>query len=231
MPYPGIPEDALARVEEPNPLDLGPLRSAIETVAKPPDGPLGACLDYGRLLLAANTAMNLTGARDWTTLLEAHLVDCATAAGFVPEDARSVVDWGSGAGLPGIVWAILLPEKRVLLAERTGKKAGFLEEVVVRLGLSNAGVLRGQAEERLRDEERVDLVVARAVEPLPRLLGRIRRNRVRHRSLFAMVGPSWEEEWESMGDDARRSWALSARHRYALPGDRGERHLVVFKPR
>lgn len=231
-PFPGIPEEALAGLEEPDPLALGRLRRAVEPLATPPDGPMGALVEYGRLLLAARRVVNLTGARDWPELLEGHFTDCTLAAARVPADARLVADWGSGGGLPGLVWAILLPEKRFLLLERTAKKAAFLEEAAVRLGLTNVEVLVGQAEETLRRrDERPDVLVARAVEPLPRLLARIRRNRVRHRLLMVMAGPRWEEAWREVPDTLRRSWALAARHAYELGPGRGRRWVLVLHPR
>ncbi|KAA3607997.1 MAG: 16S rRNA (guanine(527)-N(7))-methyltransferase RsmG [Planctomycetota bacterium] len=229
-PFPGIPEDLLTGLEAPNPLDVGVLRTALEPLATPPDGPLRTLLDYGRLLLAANRMVNLTGAKDWRTLIHAHFLDCLQAARYVPDDARVVADWGSGAGLPGLVWAAVFPEKQILLLERNGKKAAFLKEAILRLELFQVEVLQGQGEERLHREEGVDLVVARAVEPLPKLLTRLRRNKVRHRSLFVMAGPSWEEAWLAMPKEQRRSWKLPAKHRYLLSDDLGERHLAVFKP-
>ncbi|MBC8327451.1 MAG: class I SAM-dependent methyltransferase, partial [Planctomycetes bacterium] len=191
MPLPRIPEDVLASPQEPNPLDLGPLRPAVEACADPPDAPLAALVDYGKLLLAANRVTNLTGARDWRTLIECHLLDCALAAAFVPDDVRTVVDWGSGAGLPGLVWAALFPEKELLLCERNGKKAEFLTEAALRLELPNVEVLAGQAEERLAlEEDRPGLSVARAGEPRAELLGRLRGNPVRLPAVVLLGGPA-----------------------------------------
>ncbi|HEX9794096.1 MAG TPA: RsmG family class I SAM-dependent methyltransferase [Planctomycetota bacterium] len=230
-PFPGIPEAALDALDEPNPFDVGALRQAVGALADPPDGPMGALLEYGRLLLAANTVVNLTGAKDWQELIEAHLLDCVLAAAFVPDDARVIADWGSGAGLPGLVWAILFPEKRFLLLERTGKKADFLQEAAFRLQLFQVDVLQGQGEEALKAAgERPDLIVARAVEPLDRLLPRLRRNRVHHSSLFVMAGPQWEAQWAALDADGKEPWALAARHRYPL-GSRGDRWLLVLHPR
>jgi 16S rRNA (guanine527-N7)-methyltransferase len=229
LSFPGIPDDALEAIVPANPVDMGLLRDQIAEFADPPDGPLARMEEYGAYLLAGNTVARLMGPRDWDALFP-HILDCAAAASFVPQDARTILDWGSGGGLPGLVWAILFPEKRILLAERNGKKAGFLEEAAVRLELTNVEVLHGQAEEELKHEERPDIMVARAVEPLPKLLKRIRRNRVRFGSLFLMAGPSWEQDWEELPEATKSSWVLPARHRYSL-GERGNRYLAVFKPR
>ena len=230
MSFPGIPEEALAALEEPNPFDVGLLRKHVAPLASPPDAPLASILAYGRLLLAANQIVNLTGARDWETLIEAHLVDCLEAARFVPEDARVIADWGSGGGLPGLVWAGVFPDKRILLCERRGKRAEFLEEALMRLEFFHAEVLSGQAEEELRMEGEVDLIVARAVESPAKLLQRIRRNKVRFGTLFLMAGPRFEEDWDTLSEEVRRSWKLAARHPYSLPGERGMRQVAVLKP-
>lgn len=230
MSFPGIPDDALAALDEPNPFDVGLLRKHLTPLASPPDAPLASVLAYGRVLLATNTIVNLTGARDWETLIEAHLVDCLEAARFVPDDARVIADWGSGGGLPGLVWASVFPDKRFLLCERRGKRAEFLEEAALRLELFQVEVLAGQAEEQLREEGEVDLIVARAVEAPGKLLQRIRRNKVRFGTLFLMAGPRFDEDWDNLSDEVRRSWKVAARHPYSLPGDRGARLVVVLKP-
>jgi len=230
MSFPGIPEDALAALDEPNPLDVGFLRKLLQPLADPPDAPLAGVLAYGRLLLAANTVVNLTGARDWETLIDAHLTDCIEAARFVPSDARIIADWGSGGGLPGLVWATLFPDKQILLCERRGKRAEFLDEAAMRLELFHVDVLDGQAEECLREVGEVDIIVARAVEGLAKLLVRIRRNKVRFGTLFLMAGPRFDEDWDNLSDDVRSSWALAARHPYSLPNGRGKRMLIVLKP-
>jgi len=215
---------------EPDPLELGELRQAVQLMANPPDGPLGRLVDFGELLFQGNQRVRLTGAKHWDALLRPHLLDCTLAAQFVPQDARTILDWGSGGGLPGLVWAILFPDKRFMLAERNRKKASFLEEAAVMLDLTNVEVLCGQAEETLVHQDRPDLLTARAVEPLPKLLRRIRRHKVKFGSLFWMGGSKWEETWEEVSEWDRSSWVRPAHHPYSL-GELGERSVVVFKPR
>jgi len=79
-----------------------------------------------------------------------------------------LADLGSGAGLPGLVLAILLPQIRVVLVEPMARRTRFLEECVRELGLGNVAVRRGRAEE-LVGEIRADVVTARAVAGLDRL--------------------------------------------------------------
>ncbi|MBT3340956.1 MAG: hypothetical protein HN405_08500 [Planctomycetes bacterium] len=230
MAFPGIPEDILGSLEEPNPIDLGVLREAVAAIANPPDAALQAVVDYGRVLLAANTVTNLTGAKDWQTLIESHLLDCIYAAAHLPEDLHIVADWGSGGGLPGLVWAALFPEKQFLLLERNGKKAAFLDEAILHLGWVHAEVLTGQGEETLRlEEDAPEVVVARAVEPLPKLLRRMRKAQLPFRTLIVMAGSNWEEAWEQVEPSERAIWKLAATHPYELPANRGKRALLVFR--
>jgi len=78
----------------------------------------------------------------------------------------TLLDLGSGAGLPGLVLAMLLPETAVTLLEPMERRCRFLTEAVTDLGLANVSVLRGRAEDVT---VRTDVVTARAVAPLPRL--------------------------------------------------------------
>ena len=90
-------------------------------------------------------------------------------AELIPRDG-TVIDVGSGAGLPGIVLAILRPDARLTLLEPMARRVAFLLECVQILGLDNVTVLRGRAEE-LAGELTADVVTARAVAPLDRLAG------------------------------------------------------------
>jgi 16S rRNA (guanine527-N7)-methyltransferase len=100
-------------------------------------------------------------------LWERHLLNSAAVAELVPRPG-SLIDLGSGAGLPGIVLALLLPDVKVTLLEPMLRRVTFLEECVRALGLDNAVVVRGRAEE-LAGRISADVVTARAVAPLERL--------------------------------------------------------------
>ena len=98
-----------------------------------------------------------------------HLLNCGAIARLIPAKSM-LVDLGSGAGLPGIVLAILLPGARVSLLEPLARRAEFLRECVADLGLANTQVLRGRAED-LAGQVLADVVTARAVAPLDKLAG------------------------------------------------------------
>lgn len=90
---------------------------------------------YLALLLKWNFKLNLTAVREPAEILRRHLVECVQCAQVLPEVA-TLLDFGSGAGLPGLPIAIVRPEIRVTLGEAQGKKAAFLREVVRTLGLN-----------------------------------------------------------------------------------------------
>ncbi|WP_018654240.1 16S rRNA (guanine(527)-N(7))-methyltransferase RsmG [Actinomadura flavalba] len=124
---------------------------------------------YAEFLAGPGVERGLIGPREADRLWERHLINCAVAAEAIPENAQ-VVDIGSGAGLPGIVLAIVRPDLSVTLLEPLLRRTRFLDEAVALLDLGNVEVRRGRAEEVVADFE-ADVVTARAVAPLERLVG------------------------------------------------------------
>ncbi|KAB1117206.1 16S rRNA (guanine(527)-N(7))-methyltransferase RsmG [Micromonospora aurantiaca] len=129
---------------------------------------------YAELLATDGVVRGLIGPRETPRLWERHLLNCAVVAERIPEGA-SVIDVGSGAGLPGLVLAIARPDLTVTLVEPLARRTAFLIEAVQRLGLTrDVRVFRGRAEEaaagsRDREPLSADIVTARAVAPLDRL--------------------------------------------------------------
>jgi 16S rRNA (guanine527-N7)-methyltransferase len=130
---------------------------------------LGLAERYAGLLAGPGVQRGLIGPRETARLWDRHLMNCAAVAELIPRPA-TVVDLGSGAGLPGIVIAMLVADARVVLLEPMARRAAFLEECVADLDLANATVCRGRAEE-MTGRLAADVVVARAVAPLDRLAG------------------------------------------------------------
>ena len=124
---------------------------------------------YAELLAGPGVERGLIGPRETARLWERHLMNCAAVAELVPHPC-SVIDLGSGAGLPGIVLAMLLPDCELVLLEPMARRFVFLEECVRALGLRNAVVHRGRAED-VAGRLVADVVTARAVAPLERLAG------------------------------------------------------------
>jgi 16S rRNA (guanine527-N7)-methyltransferase len=130
---------------------------------------LGTARRFAELLATDGVTRGLIGPRETARLWDRHLLNCAVVADLVPDDVE-LVDIGSGAGLPGVVVAMLKPRVRVILLEPMLRRSVFLEECVAELGLSNATVVRGRAEE-MAAVIRADIATARAVAPLDRLAG------------------------------------------------------------
>lgn len=124
---------------------------------------------YARLLTEVGTQRGIVGPSEAARIWDRHLLNCGVISRLIPARC-SIVDLGSGAGLPGIVLAMLLPHARVTLVEPMARRVEFLEECVATLGLPNAEVLRGRGEE-LAGRLSADVVTSRAVAPLDRLAG------------------------------------------------------------
>jgi 16S rRNA (guanine527-N7)-methyltransferase len=115
---------------------------------------------YMALLLRWNARVNLTAIRDEEGILSRHFVESIACARALPEVIRSLLDFGSGAGFPGIPIAICRPEISVTLAESQGKKAAFLREAIRVIGIA-ATVHSGRAETL---SSQFDCVTLRAVD-------------------------------------------------------------------
>ena len=124
---------------------------------------------YAALLADAGVERGLIGPREADRLWERHLLNCAVMGEAVPSQA-TVVDIGSGAGLPGLVLAIARPDLSITLLEPLLRRTTFLSECVEELELANVTVRRARAEE-VAGEYAADVVTARAVAPLERLAG------------------------------------------------------------
>lgn len=127
---------------------------------------------YYRGLVAWNRRVNLTAVTGYEEAQVIHFLDSLTViSGFPPPAGRqsSVIDVGTGAGLPGIPLRIVLPEIRLVLLEATARKVEFLRYITAELALDDVAIVRGRAEEVARDEayrERFDIAVSRALAPL-----------------------------------------------------------------
>jgi 16S rRNA (guanine527-N7)-methyltransferase len=158
-------------------------------------GPLfPAATAYVARLASDGVTRGLIGPREVPRLWQRHILNSAAVAEAVPEGAR-VVDVGSGAGLPGIPLGLARPDIALTLVEPMARRVEFLEEVVAELAVP-AGlrwrVVRGRAEERsvATAVGPVDVVTARAVAPLPRLVGWCRGLMRPGTQLVALVGAS-----------------------------------------
>lgn len=126
---------------------------------------------YAALLAEHGVARGLIGPREVDRIWDRHVLNSAVIGELIPADA-TVVDVGSGAGLPGVPLAIARPDLRVTLLEPMARRVAWLTEVVETLELPTE-VMRGRAEEGpvRRSLGGADVVTARAVAPLAKLTG------------------------------------------------------------
>ncbi len=125
---------------------------------------------YVELLLSWQKRINLIGRSTVDQMWRRHIADALQIIPLLPAGARSMADLGSGAGIPGLVLAIATGY-HVHLFESSGKKASFLREATRKTGAS-ASVHQMRVEDAAKDPDRprVDIVLARALAPLSRLL-------------------------------------------------------------
>jgi 16S rRNA (guanine527-N7)-methyltransferase len=131
---------------------------------------LGLAERYAQLLASDGVVRGLIGPREAPRIWERHLLNCVVVAELIGSGA-TVVDVGSGAGLPGVVLAIARPDLSVVLVEPLARRTTFLVEIVEALGLTRTSVVRARADEARISVGPSDVVVARAVAPLDRLAG------------------------------------------------------------
>jgi 16S rRNA (guanine527-N7)-methyltransferase len=135
---------------------------------------------YFRLLKSASSRISLTSVTGYEAVQQRHFLESLALLPalrqvdvLAPGRQERVLDLGAGAGLPGLPLKVAAPDLSLTLLEATARKAAFLREVASELALEQVEVLAGRAEEVARQADRrqaYELVVARAVAPLPTLL-------------------------------------------------------------
>jgi 16S rRNA (guanine527-N7)-methyltransferase len=168
---------------------------------------LSTAVTYAGILATRGVEQGLLGPREVPRLWDRHLLNCAVVAELIDPAPGTLLDLGSGAGLPGLVLAMMLPGTAVTLLEPMERRCRFLAECVTELGLANVSVLRGRAEDVTI---RTDVVTARAVAPLPRLaelaIGVVRPGGM----VLAIKGRTATEELKAAGPVLRRIGARDA---------------------
>jgi len=183
-------------------------------------------LDYVALLAKWNAVYNLTAIRDPRQMLIQHLLDSLSIIPHLPaRDAPSVLDVGSGGGLPGIVVAIARPEWSVTLNDIVHKKTAFQAQAKAELGLPNLSVVTGRVESLrvgVDVPDRFDIIVSRAFAELADFVTLARHLVADGGAIWAMKGVRPDAEIDRLppGADAVQVIRLS------VPMLNAERHLL-----
>ena len=147
---------------------------------------------YAELLSSTGIERGLIGPKEGDRIWERHIANCIPITTIIPNGVR-VGDIGSGAGLPGIVIALARPDLKVSLIEPLQRRVDFLNEVIAELAL-DVEVIRGRAE---RVKKQFEIVTARAVAPLEKLIQISWHMIPRGGSLMAIKGESAADEISS----------------------------------
>jgi 16S rRNA (guanine527-N7)-methyltransferase len=158
---------------------------------------------YVGMLGEWNARQNLVSASSLADVWRRHVWDSAQLAVFIPDEAKTLIDLGSGAGFPGLVLALLRPEIKVTLTDSIAKKCRFLEAAAARMEIAVA-----VKNERIEGSNSAafDVVTARACAPLSRLLGYAQPFQRRGTLNLFLKGQSVEAELT----EARKSWRMKA---------------------
>jgi 16S rRNA (guanine527-N7)-methyltransferase len=188
-----------------------------------PAGAEAKLLAYLALLDKWNRVYNLTAVRDPERMVSHHLLDSLATVPFF--QGESVLDVGSGGGLPGIPLAIARPAMRVTLIDSIAKKTAFLLQVKAELGLSNLDVVTGRVED-YRPVARFDVITSRAFSDLKEFVALTRHLLKPTGHWLAMKGLYPNEEIAALPSGVK----VSADHAVVVPGLEASRHLIVLEP-
>ena len=174
-----------------------------------------------RMIAEVNEYMNLTRITSEREAIVKHILDSVLPWRLFL-GARSVMDAGTGAGLPGIPLAVLFPDTRFLLVESVQKKARFVESVVQALGLRNVEVSSQRAEDLLKTRK-VDIITARAMAPIDRAVGYFSNGFKNGAKALLYKGPDVETEMAAVN---KPKFKMQVVQRYELPDSLGSRTIV-----
>lgn len=172
---------------------------------------------WHRLLVKWNSKINLVAKSTLPDFWTRHALDSWQITPFLRDSDKTILDFGSGGGFPGLAVAIAKVEDadvRVIMTESAGKKASFLKTVSRELGLPT--VIHSDRIESL-DPFPADTITARAFAPLDRLLGYAEPFLASHTQLLLLKGVAVDEELES----ARRQWTFECEAVKSLSDDDG----------
>jgi 16S rRNA (guanine527-N7)-methyltransferase len=176
-------------------------------------------LEYVALLHKWNKVYNLTAIRDPAQMVSAHLLDSLAVLPYLWP--RRWLDVGCGAGLPGIVLAIVQPDWQFVLLDSNSKKTSFVQQVVIELGLRNVGVSCARAE-AFEAQVKFDGIISRAFTELQEFF-RLTRHLLAAQGRWAAMKGSPEAELANVPDD----YFVERLIELHVPGITAARSLVI----
>ena len=150
--------------------------------------------EFRELVLHKNKEINLVSVKTVHNFIERHIIDCAQAIDFIDKNNKICTDLGSGAGLPGIVLAIVFRDKNINmkmnLYEKSNHKSSFLRQVVKKLKL-DVQILQ---KDIFKEKNLISgSIVARAFKPLPIILELVEKNFKNYTNLIVFMGKNGKQ--------------------------------------
>ena len=180
-------------------------------------------LEYVALLKKWNSTYNLTALRDEHTMISHHVLDSLTLLPYI-QHAQTLMDVGSGGGMPGIPTAICRPDLQITLLDANTKKTSFLQQAVIELGLHNVSVASGRVE--AMHDKKVDVVTSRAFAELADFISLTKHLLNENGYWAAMKGVYPYEELEHVP----ASVVVEKVDKLTVPMLNAERHMVIMRP-
>ncbi len=181
-------------------------------------------LSYVALLQKWNTAYNLTAVRDPEQMIRQHILDSLTLLPYL-QDVKSILDVGTGPGLPGIPLAIARPDISVTLLDSLQKKINFVQHVITSLQLANAQAIQQRIQD-LPAEQVTDLIVSRAFASLADFVNLIEPICTPRTKIIAMKGRQEQVNIELQQLPA--TFRLESIEVVKVPGLDAQRCLVIL---
>ena len=186
------------------------------------DQQLSTLWHYLRMLEKWNRVYNLTAVRELRDMLTHHALDSLAVSRFLTGD--SLLDVGTGPGLPGIPLAIANPHRSFCLLDSNGKKTRFLTQFLSEVSVPNASVAQRRAE-HLVDNGGFDMILSRAFASLADMLACTDHLLAPQGQWLAMKGTYPTAEIAALPDGL----AEPTIHRVMVPGLAAERHIVILR--
>ena len=181
-------------------------------------------LEYVALLKKWNKTYNLTALRNEDKMISHHLLDSLTLLPYV-KNAKTLMDVGSGGGMPGIPTAICCPDLHITLLDSNTKKTTFLQQAVIELGLKNVTIASGRVETIY--DKKVDVVTSRAFAELHDFIALTKHLLNENAYWAAMKGVYPYEELEKVPNNIE----VYQIDKLTVPQLAAERHMVLMRPK
>lgn len=176
------------------------------------------------LLAKWNNALNLTAIREIDKMVVLHILDSAVVSPLISDKGKNIADVGTGAGFPGLVLAILNPQKHFTLIDSVAKKLSFVRTAMVSLGLKNVTIINDRCE-NIKVEQKFDCILSRAFAPLCKIIEWC-ENIIDDNGLFVAMKANLEEgELNDLPENAE----ILENIPLSVPGLDAKRQAVVMR--